>query len=79
MLPSECTSLDLKERRLGRSPNGQEVHSDGSITFRYKDPAAGKVLLNLEGAASRCDAERQRRSLDHSHASAAPEILRIWI
>src|ERR1700726_561727 len=27
-----------------------EVHSDGSITFRYKDPAAGKVLLNLEGA-----------------------------
>src|SRR6202163_3284271 len=27
-----------------------EVHSDGSITFRYKDPTAGKVLLNLEGA-----------------------------
>jgi enterochelin esterase-like enzyme len=27
-----------------------EVHPDGSITFRYKDPAAGKVLLNLEGA-----------------------------
>ncbi len=28
-----------------------EVHPDGSITFRYKDPAAGKVLLNLEGTA----------------------------
>jgi enterochelin esterase-like enzyme len=27
-----------------------EVHPDGSITFRYKDPAAGKVLLRLEGA-----------------------------
>ncbi len=28
-----------------------EVHPDGSITFRYKDPAAGKVLLDLEGVA----------------------------
>ncbi len=27
-----------------------EVHPDGSITFRYKDPAAGKVLLHLDGA-----------------------------
>jgi enterochelin esterase-like enzyme len=27
-----------------------EVHPDGSITFRYQDPSAGKVLLNLEGA-----------------------------
>src|ERR1700732_5521781 len=27
-----------------------EVHADGSITFRYKDPAARKVLFNLEGA-----------------------------
>jgi enterochelin esterase-like enzyme len=27
-----------------------EVNADGSITFRYKDPAARKVLLNLEGA-----------------------------
>src|SRR6266404_7958862 len=27
-----------------------EVHPDGSITFRYKDPVAGKVRLNLEGA-----------------------------
>jgi enterochelin esterase-like enzyme len=30
--------------------NSHEVHPDGSITFRYQDPAAGKVLLNLEGA-----------------------------
>jgi enterochelin esterase family protein len=30
--------------------NSNEVHADGRITFRYKDPAAGKVLLNLEGA-----------------------------
>lgn len=27
-----------------------EVHPDGSITFRYKDPAASKVLLHLDGA-----------------------------
>jgi enterochelin esterase-like enzyme len=27
-----------------------EVHADGSITFRYEDRTAGKVLLNLEGA-----------------------------
>lgn len=27
-----------------------QVNDDGSITFRYKDPAARKVLLNLEGA-----------------------------
>jgi enterochelin esterase-like enzyme len=26
-----------------------EVHSDGTITFRYKDPAAGKVSVSLEG------------------------------
>jgi len=26
-----------------------EVHSDASITFRYKDPAAGKVSVYLEG------------------------------
>jgi len=30
--------------------NPTKWHADGSITFRYKDPAAGKVLLNLEGA-----------------------------
>src|ERR1700686_4579366 len=27
-----------------------EVRPEGSIPFHYKDPAAGKVLLNLEGA-----------------------------
>jgi enterochelin esterase-like enzyme len=26
-----------------------EVHADGRITFRYKDPAASKVLLHLDG------------------------------
>src|SRR5260370_6086068 len=37
----------------GQAPasfKSNEVHADGSIIFRYKDPAAGKVLLNLEGA-----------------------------
>jgi len=28
-----------------------EVHADGSVTFRYKDMGASKVLLQLEGAA----------------------------
>jgi enterochelin esterase family protein len=28
------------------------VHPDGSITFRYKDAAANKVLLHLDGAAN---------------------------
>jgi enterochelin esterase-like enzyme len=26
-----------------------EVHADGSITFRYKDPASSEVLLHLDG------------------------------
>lgn len=29
-----------------------EVHPDGSVTFRYKDAAANKVLLHLDGAAN---------------------------
>jgi len=29
--------------------DSNEVHPDGTITFRYKDPAAGKVLLELSG------------------------------
>src|SRR6202521_2431898 len=40
----------------GQAPasfKSNEVHSDGSITFRYKDPAAGKVLLNLERVGKR--------------------------
>jgi enterochelin esterase-like enzyme len=36
--------------QVSASFNSNEVHADGSITFRYKDPAAGKVLVNLEGA-----------------------------
>jgi enterochelin esterase-like enzyme len=30
--------------------NSREVHPDESITFRYRDPAASKALLHLEGA-----------------------------
>jgi enterochelin esterase family protein len=30
--------------------NSHEVHSDGTITFRYKDPAAKTALLHLDGA-----------------------------
>lgn len=40
-------------RALGQpaaSFQSHEVHPDGTITFRYLDPAAGKVLLHLEGA-----------------------------
>ncbi len=43
----------LARLAYGQAPTSfksNEVHADGSITFRYKDPAAGKVLLNLEGA-----------------------------
>jgi enterochelin esterase-like enzyme len=29
--------------------NSREVHPDGSITFRYKDPTASKALLHLDG------------------------------
>ena len=39
----------LAHGQASTSFNSNEVHADGSITFRYKDPAAGKVLLNLEG------------------------------
>src|ERR1700693_3261996 len=40
----------LAHGQASTSFNSNEVHADGSITFRYKDPAAGKVLLNLAGA-----------------------------
>src|SRR6266853_2715337 len=36
--------------QVSTSFNSNDVHPNGSITFRYKDPVAGKVLLNLEGA-----------------------------
>jgi enterochelin esterase-like enzyme len=39
----------LAHGQASASFKSNEVHPDGSITFRYKDPAAGKVLLNLEG------------------------------
>jgi enterochelin esterase-like enzyme len=38
----------LAHGQASASFKSNEVHPDGSITFRYKDPAAGKVLLNLE-------------------------------
>jgi enterochelin esterase-like enzyme len=40
----------LARGQASPSFKSNEVHPDGSITFRYKDPAAGKVLLSLEGA-----------------------------
>ena len=40
-----------------------EVHPDGSIAFRYKDPAAGKVLLTLEGAAKPLPMEKDNDGL----------------
>src|SRR6266478_3503873 len=36
--------------QVSTSFKSNDVHPNGSITFRYKDPVAGKVLLNLEGA-----------------------------
>jgi enterochelin esterase family protein len=46
--------LLLSESALGQEPTphqSHEVHPDGSVTFRYEDPGAGKVLLHLDGAA----------------------------
>src|SRR6266404_2219411 len=40
----------LAHGQASPSFKSNEVHPDGSITFRYQDPAAGKVLLSLEGA-----------------------------
>src|ERR1700692_1672270 len=40
----------LAHGQASNSFKSNEVRPDGSITFRYKDPAASKVLLNLEGA-----------------------------
>jgi enterochelin esterase family protein len=39
----------LADGQETESFKSNEVHADGSITFRYKDPAAGKVLLRLDG------------------------------
>jgi enterochelin esterase-like enzyme len=39
----------LAHAQATASFQSHEVHPDGSITFRYQDPAAGKVLLILEG------------------------------
>ncbi len=39
-----------------------EVHADGSITFRYQDPAASKVLLRLDGASKPLAMEKDKDS-----------------
>jgi enterochelin esterase-like enzyme len=43
--------ISLAHGQETASFKSNEVHPDGSITFRYKDPDAGKVLLDLEGTA----------------------------
>lgn len=40
-----------------------EVHPDGSITFRYKDPAAGRDLLRLEGVNKLLSMEKDSHGL----------------
>ena len=52
-----------------------EVHPDGSVTFRYADSAAGKVLLNLEGTAKPLVMEKGNDSVwSVVTAPLAPEI-----
>ncbi len=47
-----CFSMSVSSRAEDTpSFNSHEVHPDGSITFRYKDPLAAKVLLHLDGVA----------------------------
>lgn len=54
-------ALVLPVRALGQesaSFNSHEVHPGGTITFRYQDAAASKVLLYLEGAAEALPMEK---------------------
>src|SRR6267378_3851293 len=52
-----------------------EVHPDGSITFRYKDPAARRVLLHLDGAAKPLNMAKGRDGIWSSVTPPlAPEI-----
>ncbi len=47
-------SLAISAPAFGQEPpafKSNEVHPDGSITFRFKDATAGKVVLYLDGAA----------------------------
>ena len=50
----------LAAARAQETPSFQstEVHTDGSITFRYQDPAATKVLLHLDGFNKTFDMEK---------------------
>src|SRR5258708_3424651 len=52
-----------------------EVHPDGRITFRYKDPAARRVLLHLDGAAKPLNMAKGRDGIWSSVTPPlAPEI-----
>jgi len=58
--------LGMSLRALGQptaSFQSHEVHPDGSITFRYLDAAAGKVLLHLEGAGEPLPMEKDRNGV----------------
>lgn len=44
-------SAAVMQAQAGSTFKSTEIHSDGSVTFRYADAAAGKVALALEGVA----------------------------
>ncbi len=71
-------ALVMPVRSLGQesaSFNSHEVHSDGRITFRYQDAAAGKVLLHLEGASEPLPMEKDSAGVwSVVTPSLAPEI-----
>jgi enterochelin esterase-like enzyme len=47
-----CFSMSVPSRAEDSpSFNSHEVHPDGTVAFRYKDPAATKVLVHLDGVA----------------------------
>jgi enterochelin esterase-like enzyme len=55
--------------------NSHEVHPDGSITFRYKDASAKKVLLHLDGLAKPLPMEKDAEGVWSVVTSPlAPEI-----
>ena len=62
----------------GQAPasfKSNEVHPDGSITFRYKDPAARRVLLHLDGAAKPLNMAKGRDGIWNAVTPPlAPEI-----
>jgi enterochelin esterase-like enzyme len=69
--------LLLSVSALGQEPTplrSHEVHPDGSITFRYKDAAANKVLLHLDGAANPLAMEKDSDGWSVVTPPLAPEI-----